>query len=207
VICWNDRVFPTAVRLFFATLLAGAGIVLVQPPAQAVCRCEQAGTRALAANADAVFTGTLRDRSRVRSGDRPATAYSVQAGVVYKGAVTTADVEVVSPANDCSLRGLRTNEEYVFFVTARGSELRADRCGGTARATGSLVRTVERELGEGTRVDPAPEAEGAQAVFTPVADAQPESLTRLAAPGAALVLIGLLGLLLVRRAGARDRAA
>ncbi len=189
-------------RLLLALVLAGSGIVLVQHPAQAVCRCEQAGTRALAADADAVFGGVLLDTSRVPSGDRgrQATAYSIEAGTVYKGEVTTADVEVVSPATDCALRGLRIDRAYVFFATARGSELRADRCGGTARATGSFVRTVEQKLGEGTPVNTSPDPEEPQAVFTPVAGAEPETLTRLAAPGAALVLIGLLGLLLVRRA-------
>jgi hypothetical protein len=64
------------------------------------------------------------------------------------------------------------------------------------------VKKVERVLGDGhtpTTPEPAPE----KAVFTLVDDAEPPALSRIAAPGVALVLAGLLGFFVVRRLGAR----
>ncbi len=112
----------------------------------------------------------------------------------------TSTVEVRSRNNDCSLGDLKADEPYVFFVTEQGSELRADQCGGTASSSGRLVRQVEQVLGEGTPLGRSNEPEEPVTVeFTKVSDAEPDSLTRIAAPGAALVLVGLLGLLVVRR--------
>jgi hypothetical protein len=111
---------------------------------------------------------------------------------------------VVSPQGDCDLRGLRVDRSYVFFVTEEGAELRADRCGGTALADDKYVGQVEDVLGAGTPIGAAPPADNPPPEFTRVADAEPETLTRMAAPGIALVLVGLLGLVVVRRATRRD---
>ncbi len=100
-------------------------------------------------------------------------------------------------ARACGLPDLRVGADYVFFTT--GADLETTSTAGTARATGTLVARVERLLGEGRSATPA---EPTEATFTRVAGAR-TSFERVAAPGAALVIVGLLGLLLVAGLGRR----
>ena len=190
--------------LFSALVLACAGIVLAQGSAHAVCRCVQDDgddVQSEIRSADAVFSGVLVDSSGAAAGSKSDFAtYEVEADTVYKGDVRTSTVDVRSRNNDCSLGDLESDERYVFFVTEQGSDLRADQCGGTAASSGKLVGQVEQVLGEGTELGGSNQPDEPVAVeFTKVSDAEPDSLTRIAAPGAAIVLVGLLGLLVVRR--------
>ena len=189
--------FSQIPRLLLALALACAGVVLAQAPATAVCRCQQSDLRDDVKGADAVFSGVLVDST---GGKSRTSTLEIEADMVFKGDVRTSSVDVRSRNDDCSLGGLKTDERYVFFVTEDGSELLADRCGGTKEATGKLVTLVEQETGEGTPLGGSNQPEEPVTVeFTKVSDAEPDSLTRIAAPGAALVLVGLLGLLVVRR--------
>ena len=191
-----SRVLP---RLFSILVLACVGVVLAQVPSHAVCRCVQSDVKTDIKRADAVFSGVVADSSGTGGRSNFAT-YQVKADTVYKGIVRTSTVDVRSKNDDCSLGELKSDEPYVFFVTEQDSELRADQCGGTAPSSGKLVRQVEQVLGKGSPLGGSNEpAEPVEVEFTKVADADPDSLTRIAAPGAALVLIGLLGLLVVRR--------
>jgi hypothetical protein len=197
VICCDVRVFVNARRLVAALALAGCGVAVGTLPAEA-------GTQADAKRASAVFTGTVTDVARTpRRGAQPVTVtYDVLVDRVYKGGVGTETVQVKSArtSKTCRRLVLAPEHTYVFFVEAAGSAFTADTCSGTAGATGRLLAKVQRMLGDGRLPVPArPE----QAVFTRVADAEPATLTRLAAPGVALVIVGLLGLLVVRRVGSR----
>jgi hypothetical protein len=194
----TPRLLP---RLLSALVLACVGVVLVQGPSHAVCRCEQSDVRTDIKRADAVFSGVLVDSSGAAGASKSDFAtYEIEADSVYKGDVPTSTVDVRSRNNDCSLGDLKTDARYLFFVTEQGSELRADRCGGTDSRSGKLVSQVEQALGEGTPLGrPNEPEEPVEVEFTKVSDAEPDSLTRIAAPGAALVLVGLLGLLVVRR--------
>jgi len=188
-------------RLFSVLVLACVGVVLAQLPSHAVCRCVQSDVSSDIKGADAVFSGVLVDSSGTAPGSKSAFAtYEVEADTLYKGNVRTSTVEVRSRNNDCSLGDLEADKRYVFFVTEQGTDLRADQCGGTAASNGKLVRQVEQVLGDGSPLGRSNQPDEPVTVeFTKVSDAEPDSLTRVAAPGAALVLVGLLGLLVVRR--------
>ena len=196
----NGRVLPRWSRLLIPLVLACAGIVLAQGSAHAVCRCVQGGVEDQVNRADAVFSGVLVDSSGTARGKSEFATYEIEADTLYEGNVRTANVDVRSRNDDCALGALEADQRYVFFVTEQGSDLRADRCGGTAVRTPRLTRQVEQVTGEGTPLgDTNQPEEPVEVEFTRVSDAEPDSLTRLAAPGAAAVLVGLLGLLVVRR--------
>lgn len=199
------QVLPTARSLLLALILACAGVVLTQMPAHA-CKCVDSSVKQDVNRADVVFSGVLVDAADGTFGkrDRDATVFEIEADTVYKGDVIRPAVKVTSRATSCGLGNLTTGRPYLFFADEAGSTLIADQCGGTARASDRLTAKVENLLGSGTELTPREEPEPIVVEFTPVADAEPETLTRLAAPGAALVLLGLLGLFVVRRATARD---
>ena len=193
---WSDvRVLAPARRLLAAAALAGCTVVVAASPAQADL---QADTK----RARAVFTGTVTDASQAR-GERPASAtYDVRVERVYKGNVSAETVQVASSrtSRDCRRLDLATDRDYLFFAATDASAFTADTCSGTQPASARLVGRVEQMLGQGRPPVPArPE----QAVFTRVADAEPPTLTRTAAPGIACILAGLLGLVVVRRVGSR----
>jgi hypothetical protein len=184
--------FVSGRRLLAALLLVGCSVALGQLPAQA------AGTQTNTKSARDVFVGTVT-HAHTSGGTK---TYDVEVDRVYKGDIKTPTVQITvdTSGNTCGLDSLSTGRDYVFFTHMSGSGLTTKGCYGTAEASGALVHKVERLLGDGRpAVPPAPE----KAVFTKVAHAKPTSLPRLAAPGAAMVLAGLLGLIVVRRLGRR----
>ena len=103
---------------------------------------------------------------------------------------------------ECSLGALAVDTEYMFFVTGTGDPWVATGLSGTLPISDTVVAQVVELLGQGAPpIQPTPET----AVFTPVDTSEPQSLSRAAAPGAALVLVGLLGLVVVRGVSRRTR--
>lgn len=193
MICSDGRVLASTRRLVVALLLALPTVVLTQMPAHA-CRCVNASVERDAARADLVFSGVMVDSTSTRK----QTTYDVRADTVYQGILTNPDVKVVTDASSCGLGDLESDEPYVFFVSEDGGDLVTDQCSGTSRATDKLTGKIEKLLGPGKPLD-KPEPTQQPAELTLVEGAEPETFTRLAAPGGALVLIGLLGLFVVRR--------
>jgi hypothetical protein len=146
--------------------------------------------------ADAVFTGTVTQRA-VR-GQRVEYVVAVQRS--YAGRLDERQtVTTWRAARACGVPDLQRGGDYLFIADRSGSRLTTSARAGTAAAGPRLVRRVEALLGQGQGPIPT---EPVRATFTPVGGpATP--LARLVAPGLALVIVGLLGLVLATALGRR----
>jgi hypothetical protein len=179
---------------------AGAGLNGATAPALAAPGCASTTLAQDIGKADVVFRGVVTKVRPVRvAGGERTRSYTVRADRVYKSSLVTQKVTVTATVGTaCSLPVLSRGKHYIFLARERGAQLLAGQ--GTARARQALTNHVVDRLGNGVvpRVPPPATAE-----FTRVADASPPSLSRLLAPGAALVIISLLGLLVLGRVGRR----
>ncbi len=197
-----------ALRTLAVALVATASLTLGAAPGSAdepVVECPFISVADSSKQARAVFTGQV---TAVTKEEKPADetgAYYLQDVTVtrvYQGDIETESVQVRSERvpKACSLGELAVGTEYVFFAVSSGDPWIAESGGGTVPVDPVILEKVVRLLGEGRDpVPPAPES----AEFTPVSTADPTTLSRAAAPGGALVLIGLLGLVVVRGLGRR----
>ncbi len=186
----------SAVLVGGALLTATAGAATAAPAAP----CAQRGLNKEIKQADVVFRGKVDKAGRVRGkGDQRSRIYKVTADRVYQGTLVTDRVRVtVEVGAPCPPAKLAQGKRYIFFVTEEGSRLVSTSA--TARASHKLTDQVVAKLGNGEQPHQAPPV---QAEFTLVANATPPRLSRLLAPGAALLVVSLLGLLVVGRMGRR----
>jgi hypothetical protein len=189
-------------RLLCAALLAAlvGSVPVLAGPSAAARPCPHPSLSQRVKQADVVFRGVVAKVRRVRGkGDHRVRTYRVKADRVYQASLVTDAVVVTAEVGArCPPPTLVRGKRYIFFVTEQGSRLVST--ASTARATSELTSQVVAKLGDGEQPHPPP---AVKASFTKVADASPPRLSRLLAPGAALVLVSLLGLVVVARIGRR----
>lgn len=185
-------------RRLFALVLVCVGIVLVHPTA-ASAACTNVDPVAGLTTAPVVFTGVVQSSAASKKAHWVA---QVTVDHIYKGAVTTNSVQVGTDrgaGRGCGAGKLVVGQRYLFEVAPQADTWKVQGGkSGAAPATDALLAQVQSVLGAGTLpVAPAPTP--ASVSYARVGAVKPHRLSRVAAPGVALVIVGALGLVFVRR--------
>jgi len=181
-------------RMLVTLLIAGAAVLVSHAPAQARA-CLPSTLQQKAQNADAVFTAKVTGVER--SGQ--VASYAVDVETVYKGAVHAQMTVRSAATGDSALQNVVAERRYLFFGKLDGTVVQANACGGTTPVSAASTANIVRILGEGSEPMGATPTGPPAPVITRTDGTEPASFSRLAAPGGALVIVGLLGLLLLRR--------
>lgn len=181
------RALRTLALLLVTVLVTLGGVLSMSAPAQA-CSCKTASLKKLIPQADVVYVGVHQ-----RTLETDPVQYQVVAQRLFKGELDSARTVMTDAAGTCSVGPIEEGERWLFLTSADGS---SGLCDGTRKLNQKHLAAVQKSLGVGERL-PAPDPEAA--VRTKVEKSPPREFGRLAAPGAAAALLGLLGLAVVGR--------
>ena len=178
-----SRPFRLVTRAVLATLVAGLLVPLAAAPAYA-CSCVSESVSAQAKRADAVFVGTITERSSAATttggiwSSTDEVTYNVQVDEVYKGSVraTQQVVSVLSGAS-CGLE-VELGRRYLLFPRADAADpmeptpapgqFVGSLCDGTTPATPQVLMELQTTLGHPQ--PPMPGGQGAVPQPWPGAD-------------------------------------
>lgn len=184
------RVIPS----LLAVLGAVAALTLTAPsPAAraAACAPAVASVPDAVAGADAVVTVQVAKQDAPASAKPKQVSYKATVQHAFKGSATGTITVVTKVAgavhSGCALKPLAAGHTYLLFLTAHGKAWFAP----TDQPSTSDVAAVQPQVQAALQPP--------KVTFGDPLVGAPASLRRIAAPGAALVIIGLLGLLFVRR--------
>jgi hypothetical protein len=127
--------------------------------------------------------------------------YPVTVVKALKGVTGGSSLEVALNPGVCQKKSLTANEDYYFFVQKKGDTILA--AGSVPRVeeyTDKLQAEIAKEFPE--VIAPEPQ----QVSFSEPASPEGQKLVEVAAPGVALVVVGLLGLIIVMILGRRKAA-
>lgn len=184
-------------------------VALVLAPSAALASSPGSSTAAETGPTD-IITGTIETRFPQRPPSAAAPLYKIRIAEVIKGDLQPGTTTVLTrePAfarcDAAELKPDRTRQ-YLFQLTADGAQLLAMRCDDVLAATPQLLRQIRQavQAEEEAENPPQPPAEPEPVVYRDLGVDEARPFGRAAAPGLAIVIVGVLGLLLTGRLGRR----
>lgn len=191
--------------LLVGLVLAGLGLLGAGVPAGAVeqtrCRCQFQTVASQARAADVIFSGAVTSVTRDPVANNPEVfndTYTATVEAIYKGDLTTTETTFRTDRVFGQCSGVFASGTNVVVFAQDGEPMKVRGCAGTDAASDNLTRRIESIFGAGTSPIPPEPFDVTYSAPTDQPGA-PGSMTRAAAPGLALVLVSLAGLVVVRR--------